>query len=173
LPFAWTGKGRQKALERFMAHSTQEPKNGELKDEKEIGDCLKQLITEMDAAIAQAIENPLLFLDGPFLNAIESRCASLADIENQRQVGAPSGKSASASGQMTLPSGLARSSGDAVLTALVWEVRARAGKLQRLLDSASQFYSTCFSPQRAECLDYGVHGEWGQVVNPTHLAIDC
>jgi len=136
-----------------------------LKDEKEIGDCLKQLIAEMDAAIAQAIENPLLFLDGPFLNAIELRCASLADLENQRQA-------AGLDGQPTGPFGRAPGT-DAMLTALVWEVRGRAGKLQRLLDSASHFYSTCFSPRTAECLDYGVHGEWGQVANPTHLAIDC
>jgi hypothetical protein len=70
---------------------------------------------------------------------------------------------------------LAKRSGnsDALFTALVWEVRGRAGRLQRLLDSASQFYSTCFSQRGSECLDYGVHGEWGQVVTPSHLAIDC
>lgn len=148
-----------------------------LKDEKEIGDCLKQLISEMDAAIAQAIENPLLFLDGPFLHAIESRCASLADIENQRQSAKLAGQQTAPSrhltGPLTTPAGLAPGGTDAMLTALVWEVRARAGKLQRLLDSASQFYSTCFAPQAADCLDYGVHGEWGQSGNPTHLAIDC
>jgi len=150
----------------FMAHLTQEPRSRELKDEKEIGDCLRQLIAEMDAAIAQAIENPLLFLDAPFLSAIESRCASLGEIETQRQA-------AKAAGHPAASAGLSAGGADAVLTALVWEVRARAGKLQRLLDSASQFYSTCFSPRAAECLDYGVHGEWGQVTNPAHLAIDC
>jgi hypothetical protein len=144
-----------------MGHFTKE-----LKDAREIADCLKQLISEMDAAIAQAIANPLLFLDGPFLKAIESRCASLADIENQR-------RGANAASHPETPLGLSLGGADAAITELIWEVRARAGKLQRLLDSASQFYSTCFSPQRAECLDYGVHGEWGQVANPTHLAIDC
>jgi hypothetical protein len=147
----------------------------EIKDEREIGDCLKQLIQEMDAAILQAIENPLLFLDGPFLNAIELRCASLADIENQALVASAQAQTARPLGRFAAPAMGARSSGgaEAGLTALVWEVRSRAGRLQRLLDSASNFYSTCFSPHAAGGLDYGVHGEWGQTANPSHLAVDC
>jgi hypothetical protein len=152
-----------------MPKQTPEPSK-ELTSAKEIGDCLEQLIAEMDLAIAQAIENPLLFLDGPFLSAIESRCASLAAIEDRAAVVGAEKTSLQAVGKRREnPSGR----GDAALTALVWEVRGRAGRLQRLLDSASQFYSTCFSAHGSECLDYGVHGEWGQVANASHLAIDC
>jgi hypothetical protein len=147
----------------------------ELKNEKEIGDCLQQLIVEMDSAIVQAIENPLLFLDGPFLSAIESRCESLAAIEDRgaMMISSSAAHSLVAGPGLRKDTAAGHVSSETGLIGLVWEVRARAGRLQRLLDSASQFYSTCFSPSGSECLDYGVHGEWGQSANPSHLAIDC
>ena len=43
---------------------------------------------------------------------------------------------------------------------LLWQIRARAGRLQMLMDSASQFYSNCFSSSELDGLAYGVHGEW-------------
>jgi hypothetical protein len=161
-----------------MPHLTKE-----LRDEKAVGDCLRRLIAEMDDAIAQAIENPLLFLDGPFLSAIESSCASLAAIEEHTQISSvapvllplPRQQALLSTGQHVNARQAEKAVADPepALSALIWEVRGRAGRLQRLLDSASQFYSTCFSPRKAECLDYGVHGEWGPAVNPSHLAIDC
>ena len=56
---------------------------------------------------------------------------------------------------------------------LVWEVRSRAGRFQRLWDAASVLYSTCFSLQPSEGLAYGVHGEWREMTTSTHLTVDC
>jgi|GEM_PF-6274797 len=119
-----------------------------------IQDRLEQLIKELDAAIARAVDNPLLFAEQPLVS-IETVCQQLADLDQRALAG-------------NMPPALA-----AQAEALVWQVRARAGRLQTLLESASQFYSSCFSPAQPEYLAYGVHGEWSVTTHSSHLTVNC
>jgi hypothetical protein len=116
-------------------------------DEKQIERGLVGLLAELDQAIVQAVENPLLFVDHPLLAVIDRRCSAL------------------------LGSGLKTTAPQ--LQLLAWQVRARAGRLQLLLNSAAHFYTTCFSVSQCEGLAYGMQGEWGAVENPNHLTVDC
>ncbi len=114
----------------------------------EIVDSLKRVISDLDTAIVQVVENPLTFHGSPLVQAIETQCAHI----NALAEGGPVSEE-------TEP--------------LVWEVRTRAGRFQRLWDAASRLYSACFSVQPSEGLAYGVHGEWREITNSTHLTVDC
>jgi hypothetical protein len=123
----------------------------------EIDEKLDQLIVHLDGAIMQAVDNPVLFADSPLLYTLGSACASVMELNEQNPV----------SSQNITADGLAKRE------TILWDIRARAGRLQMLLDSASQFYSNCFSLSAPEGLAYSVHGEWSAMVNPSHLAVDC
>jgi hypothetical protein len=114
---------------------------------------LSQLLLELDRAIAQAVQNPLLIADGP-LQSIESTCAALVILDE-----------APPHGDLEPDFEERRK--------LIWQVRARSGRLQLLLDAAAQFYASCFSLDQPEDLAYGVHGEWSARGNSSHLALDC
>jgi hypothetical protein len=114
---------------------------------------LSQLLVDLDVAIAQAVENPLLLVEGP-LQDIESTCAALAALEKTKPAGGSQEEFVERE-------------------KLLWQVRARSGRLQLLMDSAAQFYSSCFSCCRTEGLAYGVQGEWSAVGNASHLVLDC
>ena len=114
----------------------------------EIAECLKQVILDLDSAIASVVGNPLTFQERPLVQAIETHCAQISAFT----------KLASVSEETET---------------LVWEVRTRAGRFQRLWDAASALYSTCFSLQPSEGLAYGVHGEWREMTTSTHLTVDC
>lgn len=114
---------------------------------------LSQLLVELDRAIAQAVENPLRLVEGP-LQGIESTCTALAVLDESTSEGVSKQELAEREN-------------------LVWQVRARSGRLQLLLDSAAHFYSSCFSLDAPEDLAYGVHGEWSAGGNLSHLALEC
>jgi hypothetical protein len=117
---------------------------------------LRRLIRELDVAILQAVENPLLFCESPVLELLADSCASVGAVR-QSEIGE------SYSGAVDRKAA----------EALVWSARARAGRLRCLLDAASQFYATCFSPAVPDALAYSVHGEWNATAGPSYLTVDC
>ena len=117
-------------------------------DQIEIVNSLKQVISDLDTAIAQVVENPLTFHESSLPQAIDTQCAHISGLAEGGFVSEET-------------------------ETLVWEVRSRAGRFQRLWDAASALYSTCFSLQPSEGLAYGVHGEWREITTSTHLTVDC
>lgn len=119
---------------------------------------LAELIFELDEAIQLAIASPLSFVENPLLDALRASCHSLTKAQED--------------GRMT---GMAAGTEKEKETraALLWEVRARAGRLQMLLDSAGKFYASCFSNAQPEDMGYGVHGEMSTATGTTHLSVDC
>ena len=125
---------------------------------KDTNEELSELIGDLNGAIAQAVENPLLFVDSPLLHALRSSCESLIELHEDIPA-------------VELNSAAAQETGQRA--ELLWQVRSRAGRLQMLLDSATQFYANCFSQDQSDGLAYGVHGEWSAVASSSHLAVDC
>lgn len=117
---------------------------------------LRQLINELDAAILQAIENPLLFTEGRVLETLAVSCASVGSL-----------------GESKISEVHLGSAERTAVEDLVWTIRARAGRLRCLLDAAANFYATCFSPSEQEALAYSVHGEWSAAAGPSYLTVDC
>jgi hypothetical protein len=115
---------------------------------------VNKLIVDLDAAIQQAIDNPLLLAQNPVVAEIESACRLLSACSAP----AFSGR---------------KPSEFAWLEPLVWQIRARAGRFQMLLDSAGHFYRSCFSSSQPEALAYGQYGEWSARTNTSRLAVDC
>jgi hypothetical protein len=120
-------------------------------NERELSAALGRLSGQLERAISQAIDHPALFCESGLPNEIESECSALLDAVEEKQL----------------------SKGTSALRSSIWEIRGQAGRLQKLMDSASQFYASCFSAQPCEGLAYGVHGEWGAVAQPGHLSVDC
>jgi hypothetical protein len=116
---------------------------------------LSQLLADLDEAVGRAVENPLLFVNSPLLHQVGAACSRL--------MGGDSASEFHSAGAAEIVS----------REALLWQIRARAGRLQMLMDSASQFYSNCFSSSEPEGLAYGVHGEWSAPAGSTHLMVEC
>jgi hypothetical protein len=127
---------------------------------KEINLKLAQLIIDLDEAIAQAVGNPLQFAETP-LTRVESACTQLTSFDEQNIWEARH----SSGGDWT--------ANRAEAERLVWQVRTRAGRLQLLLDSATRFYTRCFSLAEPEGLAYGMQGEWSAPAGPSYLRMDC
>jgi hypothetical protein len=122
---------------------------------------LGQLIADLDSAIVQAVENPLLFVNSDLLHDLCLTCNRLMDPNDDNPV-----RRQNSSVDVAASAKNKRET-------LLWQIRARAGRLQMLLDTAARFYSNCFSIDEAEGLAYGVHGEWSATATPSHLAVDC
>jgi hypothetical protein len=55
---------------------------------------------------------------------------------------------------------------------LLWEIRARLGRLKMLLDAAAEFYRGLASSPSAG-MDYDVQGEWMERAGGSLLHLDC
>ena len=136
---------------------------------------LTRLIDDLDIAIRRAVENPLLLADTSFETLGSTSANLLAIVEHwtSTTTRGPAEVSRQTLLQDPLFPGTSMEIDRDQCRTLVWEVRTRVGRLQRLLDAAARFYSNCFTSNQSEGLAYGVLGEWCETSNPSCLALDC
>jgi len=123
---------------------------------------LSRILEELDSSIQAAITNPAS-AGMAALERAEALCRPLALASTTDFISAK-GRGKIIPGQVNPDS--PRS------VELLWEIRARLGKLKLLLDAAAGFYRGLASSPSAG-MDYDVQGEWSERAGGSLLQLDC
>lgn len=123
---------------------------------------LTRILETLDSSIQAAIANPAS-AGFESLERAEALCRHLA-LQGGRDFEKENGRAKEIPGPLN-----PRSPGS---VELIWEIRARLGRLKMLLDTAAEFYRGLASSATAG-LDYDVQGEWRERSSGSLLQLDC
>jgi hypothetical protein len=122
---------------------------------------LTRILEALDSSIQTAVANPAS-AGVESLQRAEALCRHLA-LNDAQDFG-------NENGLHTVITVNSQSSGKTV--ELLWEIRARLGRLKMLLDAAAVFYRGLASSPSAG-VDYDVQGEWMERPGGSLLQLDC